>query len=147
MSPEPTGVHGLLKQRKLFTHKSLLKSIFLVRQILSMKRIHMNFKECVMCYFSARFCCNSSIRDSGSLEYSMIFDIGILSFNIRIAVSSLSASLASSFDSSSSDIHAMYSRLHSLFSLAFSTSSYSFFVRSLWVSECQFIVIYVLLLL
>lgn len=21
MSPEPTGVHGLLKQRKLFTHK------------------------------------------------------------------------------------------------------------------------------
>lgn len=22
MSPEPTGVHGLLKQRKLFTHKS-----------------------------------------------------------------------------------------------------------------------------
>ncbi len=26
MSPEPTGVHGLLKQRKLFTHK--LKYIF-----------------------------------------------------------------------------------------------------------------------
>ena len=23
MSPEPTGVHGLLKQRKLFTHKFL----------------------------------------------------------------------------------------------------------------------------
>ena len=100
-----------------------------------MKRIHMNFKECVMCYFSARFCCNSSIRDSGSLEYSMIFDIGILSFNIRIAVSSRSASLASSFDSSSSDIHAMYSRLHSLFSLAFSTSLYNFFVESLWVNS------------
>ncbi len=24
MSPEPTGVHGLLKQRKLFTHKHIL---------------------------------------------------------------------------------------------------------------------------
>ena len=27
MSPEPTGVHGLLKQRKLFTHK-LYKDIY-----------------------------------------------------------------------------------------------------------------------
>ncbi len=26
MSPEPTGVHGLLKQRKLFTHKLLSES-------------------------------------------------------------------------------------------------------------------------
>ncbi len=25
MSPEPTGVHGLLKQRKLFTHKFIRK--------------------------------------------------------------------------------------------------------------------------
>ena len=25
MSPEPTGVHGLLKQRKLFTHKTILR--------------------------------------------------------------------------------------------------------------------------
>ena len=24
MSPEPTGVHGLLKQRKLFTHKYII---------------------------------------------------------------------------------------------------------------------------
>lgn len=24
MSPEPTGVHGLLKQRKLFTHKHIM---------------------------------------------------------------------------------------------------------------------------
>ncbi len=26
MSPEPTGVHGLLKQRKLFTHKNIFIS-------------------------------------------------------------------------------------------------------------------------
>ena len=29
MSPEPTGVHGLLKQRKLFTHKKLICLVFL----------------------------------------------------------------------------------------------------------------------
>ena len=29
MSPEPTGVHGLLKQRKLFTHKIHNKNLIL----------------------------------------------------------------------------------------------------------------------
>ncbi|EOS20986.1 hypothetical protein C804_06180 [Lachnospiraceae bacterium A4] len=29
MSPEPTGVHGLLKQRKLFTHKNYGIQIFI----------------------------------------------------------------------------------------------------------------------
>ena len=28
MSPEPTGVHGLLKQRKLFTHKNYIYIVF-----------------------------------------------------------------------------------------------------------------------
>ena len=27
MSPEPTGVHGLLKQRKLFTHKEMYRKL------------------------------------------------------------------------------------------------------------------------
>ena len=27
MSPEPTGVHGLLKQRKLFTHKFMYNTV------------------------------------------------------------------------------------------------------------------------
>ena len=34
MRPEPTGVHGLLKQRKLFTHKySILLKIFEIQHI------------------------------------------------------------------------------------------------------------------
>ena len=32
MSPEPTGVHGLLKQRKLFTHKLYIQSPILLIQ-------------------------------------------------------------------------------------------------------------------
>ena len=36
MSPEPTGVHGLLKQRKLFTHKLLnLKAFIIFRKPLT----------------------------------------------------------------------------------------------------------------
>lgn len=35
MSPEPTGVHGLLKQRKLFTHKDELNAQFLETRIVS----------------------------------------------------------------------------------------------------------------
>ncbi len=55
MSPEPTGVHGLLKQRKLFTHKHRLLSVLYLLSFYDFCQIvFKQAKEILNFYFSLR---------------------------------------------------------------------------------------------